>query len=64
MGGQWDRRLFGTAPSSKAKMSRLVVGPTADIEGTMGGHHEHPFAFNILWSPIPVITWLFPFIGA
>uniref|UniRef100_A0A7S2K0K8 Transmembrane protein 222 n=1 Tax=Leptocylindrus danicus TaxID=163516 RepID=A0A7S2K0K8_9STRA len=24
---------------------------------------HHPMSFCILWSPIPVITWIFPFIG-
>lgn len=24
---------------------------------------QHPMSFCILWSPIPMITWIFPFIG-
>ncbi len=26
-------------------------------------HNKHRYPFCIVWSPIPLITWIFPFIG-
>jgi len=26
-------------------------------------HRNEDFAFALLWSPIPMISWIFPFIG-
>ncbi|KAL7531056.1 hypothetical protein ACHAXR_003817 [Thalassiosira sp. AJA248-18] len=36
--------------------------PSCTVNATTSEHH-HPLAFTILWSPLPPITWILPFIG-
>lgn len=36
---------------------------SCELNTTTTEQYHHPLAFTILWSPLPPITWLLPFIG-
>lgn len=42
----------GTASDSKGMAAEFVVN-----------HHKKRYPYCIVWTPIPLLTWLFPFIG-
>ena len=36
---------------------------TCEVNNTISAENLHPLAFTILWSPLPPITCILPFIG-
>ena len=53
-------------PKTRLKMSANIARSNNHDEScsvAVASDLHHPFAFTILWSPLPTITWILPFIG-
>ena len=49
--------------NNMASLSNNQDISTCEVNNTISAENLHPLAFTILWSPLPPITCILPFIG-
>jgi hypothetical protein len=70
-----NNHSFSTTTPSSRKKNNLTAISTPDTEACCFAsdspdsssspkqQQQHPLAFSIVWSPLPPITWVLPFVG-
>ena len=53
---QWKQRVIAARPMAEEDVTSSPDAPRIDPS-------KARFPYCIVWSPIPLLTWLFPFIG-